>query len=273
MKIWNKVKYPLLLGLITVVMIWIRFLTMAVPSWVDTMLYYPLIALRFIVGDTWTNILLIAISAGAVMLVPCDRQWEQLHRFVLRPAVAVLVILCLSGLAIGQNDEWEDAYWDSKIDAYCQEVSTFLEEADEVILYSPFDHDYSPYFEDERIQCACGAFHNVIMIDYDTMRIAFLQHEWITDFYVYELEPGALAPGNGLKQMDTLIPQTQNRLITYTPGFDNGHRTSAIELILADGTVYSTSDTPDEHWDNAFLDLSSDSGDYIFLAGQPHPES
>lgn len=48
MKTWNKVKYPLLIGLIVVLMILFRFFAMAGPSWVPVTLYYPLIAFVFI---------------------------------------------------------------------------------------------------------------------------------------------------------------------------------------------------------------------------------
>lgn len=276
MKIWNKVKYPLLITMIVAVISFIRFLTMAMPSWIDTMLYYPLIAFRFIFEDTITNIVLILITAGAVMLVPCDWQWAQewkkTRRFLVRPTIAVVVMLCLSGIAIAQGEEWDDAYWDNKVDAYCQEVSAFLDSADEVILHNSSDHNYSPYFADERIRCTCGAFHDVIMIDYDTMRIAFLNHDSINDFFVYELNPGALTSENSIVQTDLLLDSSQTQLITYSPDFDNSHRTCAIELILADGTVFSTTDTPDSHWDNAFLALHTGSDDRFFPIGEPHPK-
>lgn len=213
-----------------------------------------------------------AISAGAVILIPCEGQWAKARRFALRPFLAVLVILVLSNFAIASNDEWEDKYWDKQIDAYCQEVSEFLDTADEVILYQLSDCYYSPYFSNKRIRCACGAFHNVIMIDYDTMRIAFLQHDWITDFHIYELKPGALTEENQLEQLNALLPQSQTRLITYYPDADSNHRTCALELVLADGTVFSTTDTPDQHWDSAYLDLSVNSSDYMFPVGQPHPK-
>ena len=276
MKIWNKVKYPLIIGLIVAVMSLIRFLSMAVPSWVETMLYYPLIAFRLIFKDTVTNIVLIAVTAGAVMLVPCDlwleQEWKKMRRYLVRPAVAVVVMLCVSGWMIHSNDGWEDRIWEKKVDAFSQDVSAFLDVADEVILHNSSTHNYTPYFKDERIRCECGTYHDVIMIDYDTMRIAFLNHDSINDFFVYELKPGALPSGNGLVQADVLLDASQTRLITYTPGFDQGHRTSAIELILADGTAFSTTDTPDDHWDNAFLALYAGSGDHFFLVGDPHPK-
>lgn len=276
MKIWDRIKYPLLLALIVAVMSFIRFLTMATPNWVETMLYYPLIALRILFKDFWVNILLIAVCAGAVMLVPYNWQWNQeskkLRRYFVRPAISVLVMLCLSGVMIASNDGWEDAYWGNKVDAYCREVSDFLDVADEVILHNGSSHHYSPYFADERIRCECGTFHDVIMIDYDTMRIAFLHHEGISNFFVYELQPGALPSGNGIVQTDLLLEPAQTRLITYAPSSDNGHRTCAIELILGDGTAYSTTDTPDDHWDDAFLALYAGSGDHFFRVGDPHPK-
>ena len=276
MRIWNKIKYPLLIGLITALMIWIRYLTMAVPSWVDAMLYYPLIAFRIICKDTIANIVIIAVCAGAVMLVPYDWKWnpegKKLRRFVVRPAVCVLVMLCVSGWMIHSNDGWEDRIWEKKVDAFSQDVSAFLDVADEVILHNSSTHNYTPYFKDERIRCECGTYHDVIMIDYDTMRIAFLRHGGISDFFVYDLKPGALTSQNDLVQTDLLLEPSQTRLVTYYPDGQNTHRTSAIELFLADGTVYSTTDTPDNHWDNAFLALYAGSGDHFFPVGEPHPK-
>lgn len=273
MKIWDKVKIPLLLAIITLVMIWIRFLTMALPNWVDTMLYYPLIAVRIVLRDTWTNILLIAICAGAVMLVPCDRwnrEWK-LKRFLVRPAISMIAMLCVSGVLIGSNEQWEDAYWDKKVDAYGQEISAFLDGAEEVILFGHYSQHYTPEFADERIQCACGTYHNVIMIDYDTMQIAFLRHEGIRGFHVYQLRASALTEENELVQLDAKLPGSETRLITYAPDAQNDHRTCAIELRLPDGSVYSTTDTPDGNWEDGFLDLGGLTQELLFRVGQPHP--
>lgn len=209
------------------------------------------------------------------MLVPCQWQWGQnakLHRFVVRPALSVLAVFLVSDVLIAANDGWEDRYWEKQVDAYCQEVSLFLDAADEVILHGHNTQNYTPYCADERIQCACGTYHSAIMIDYDTMRIAFLRHDGFTNFYVYDLAPGALTAENEFVQMDALLPQSGSRLVSYYPDEDQAHRTCALELILPDGTVYSTTDTSDAYWDSAYLELNAILADYLFCVGQSHPQ-
>lgn len=275
MKVWNKVKYPLLIALIVVVMSLIRFVTMAVPSWVDTMLYYPLIAFRFIFRDTVTNLVIIAISAGAVMLVPCDwqwcREWKKLRRFVVRPILAVLAMLCVSSWMISCNDEWEDRIWDKKVDASHQPIRDFIEIADEAVWYS--NNCYHGYTEEfpELVRPVwagnqCRHITDTILIDYDSKTVGFAYH-YISYFVLKDIS---------LSQEFTVpsFSDATNTVILGQPGAElklyynykdgavgNGHDVVCITLTMADGTVYGTNDLEDpETGRNYFLSLpTSDS--------------
>lgn len=266
-QIWDVVKFPLIVILFS----FIRYLAFAIPSWIDALLLAPLLFMRLVLEDTWTDILLLGIAAVIVLFIPCRGTSSKLRRFLLRPAIVVLVILVLSNFAIAANDGWEDRIFQSKRDAYCREVDAFLDDADEVILHGHASYHYSPYFADERIRCVCGAYHDVIMIDYDTMRIAFLRHDWIDDFHIYQLKEGALTEHNTFVQLNAILPGTGNNLVTYYPEVDNEHRTCAMELVLKDGTTYSVADMPEYSWDHIFLGLPV-SDDYMTCVGQPHPE-
>lgn len=276
MKIWNKIKFPLLVALFTAVIFGLRILC---HSW-DAMLYillFPVLLSRDLFDSNWVlvDIFLILILVGCILFTPAPGKLGRFRRFFLRPLLAILVVILASNPMISNAQEYfreqEEKMWEQKEEAFRAEVREFLDEADELILHDHHSQNYSPYFEDARIRCVCGAYHDVIMIDYDTMRIAFLRHDWIDDFHVYQLKQGALSEENTFVQLDAVLPESGNRLITYYPEADLEHRTCALELVLSDGKIYSTADMPEYSWDHIFLDLWGDE-DYLFSVGQPHPK-
>lgn len=129
MKKWEKVKYPLLIGMITIVMSLIRFLMFASPTWIDTGILFPLLFIAFCLGEIGAQIFMIALCAGAVMLVPCQWLWdegqEKLRRFLIRPAIAVVIMLCVSGLLISRNRVWEKRYHEKRVTSSYQQVREF----------------------------------------------------------------------------------------------------------------------------------------------------
>ena len=274
-KIWLFTRWVLAvlaLILIVAVMSFEYFCAMAVPSWIDVEWYYLALGMAFVFGRESAAFILLAFTAGAVMLVPCYGEEKEIRRFIIRPIIAVLAVCVVSNPAIDYNDVIEDEIWDNHVETYTQEVSHFLDTADEVVLYEDYSQYYSPYAKEERLRCKCGAYHNAILIDYDTMRIAFLLQDNIDHFYVYSLQPGALTEENSNIQLTALLPGSKTRLITYYPDEDHDHRTCAIELILPDGSVYSTTQTPDHHWENGFLDLARTSEKLLFRVGDVHPD-
>lgn len=278
MKIWNKIKDPAILTLIALVLAFLRYVSYACPVWCPYIFWAPGLYLQifseeiFSVKFVLVEIVFWLIAVGALLLVPVGEQYGGSRRSLTCLLLVCLLIFGLSSFAIVANDGLENLYWDGKVNAYRREISDFLDEADEVVLHGHNSQHYSPYFTDERILCDCGAYHSVIMIDYDTMRIAFLRHDGISNFFIYELKPGALTEENTLEQLNALLPNSQTRLITYYPDTDSNHRTCAMELILADGTVYSTTDTPDGQWDNGYLEMGNVTQAYLFCVGQPHPQ-
>lgn len=259
MKIWNKVKYPLLIALITAVISFLRFLTMALPSWVDTMLYYPLIAIRFILDDFWTNIFLIVVCAGAVMLVPCDRQWGQewkkLQRFLVCPVVSVIVMLCLSGLLISSNEGWEDQIWDNTVDRNHQQVRDFIQIADEAVWYSNNCYDgYTEEFPELVRDVWAGNqwphITNTILMDYESKTVGFAYHQG--SYFVLKdisLSQEFSAPpfSNATNTVILAEPGAELKLYyNYTDGaVGNGYDVVCVTLTMADGTVYGTNDLTD----------------------------
>lgn len=268
MRVWNKVKFPLLIALITVVMTLLRFCTMAVPSWIDYSLYYPLMVFHFMFGGAAANILLIVLCAGAVMLVPCEWEWgeEKLRRFVVRPVLAVAVMLCASGFMIHGNDAIEDKIWEKKVDASHEPIQAFIQIADEAIWYSNNCHSgYTEEFPElvRPIWAGNRLPHvtDTILVDYDSKTVGFAYHQGMyfvlkdislcQDFTV----PDACNETNTVILAD---PGAELKLYyNYKGGAEgNGYDVICITLTMADGTVYGTNDLTDpETGRNYFLSL------------------
>ena len=256
MKIWSKIKYPLYLTLIVLLMTFLRFGAMAVPSWIPTMLLSPLIASRLILGDSLTNVLLAAVSIGAVMLVPCEVQWGQvqrsrLRRFLLRPALAVLVIFGLSAILIAANDQWEDMIWDRTVAASHREIREFIDIADEAIVYSNSEYQGSNYQQDFPELVMEGRYvTDTMMIDYDSMTIGFCYHH-IAKFELktFSFKSGGNIPGNYEWSHSVALSEPGALLTFYFDYRDgqegNGSTTTCIALTMADGTVYTAANLTD----------------------------
>lgn len=139
MKIWNKVKYPLLITLITAVMILLRFLMFASPTWIDSRLLFPLLFIGLLLGEFGSNVFLIALCIGAVILVPCQWEWdadrEKIRRFVIRPIIAVVIMLCVSSWMVGRNRVWEKRYYEKRVNACHQQIRESVNIADEGLVH------------------------------------------------------------------------------------------------------------------------------------------
>lgn len=256
MKIRSKIKSPLLLTLIVLLMTFLRFGAMAVPSWIPTTLISPLLVCRLVLGDFLTNVLLAAASIGAVILVPCEVQWgevqrSRLRRFLLRPALAVLVIFGLSAVLIAANDQWEDMIWDRTVAASHREVREFIDIADEAILYSNAEYQGSNYQQDfPELVMEDRYVTDTMMIDYDSMTIGFCYH-YVSKFQLktFSLQAGGKVPESYTWSHSVALSEPGALLTFYFDYRDgkegNGSTTTCIALTMADGTVYTAANLTD----------------------------
>ena len=264
MKIWNKVKFPLLIVLLVAVFAFIRYITMAVPSWVNASLIYPLLVMRLLLEDTWTSVILLGIGAAIIMCVPCGGAWEKLRRFLLRPALAVLVILGLSNFAIAANDSWEDQLYQRRMYATYAQIHAFVDVADEAFAYNTHSQHFDNRFRKEFPQLLLETMHSdgihyyysdYILIDYDTHRVGVVYNQYgILRFFVYQLEPVDSYP---------VLPQ-QNTIALSAPGAtlksfcrerELSQYTDGFALIKEDGSIYAITGLCDKK--NLYLGLNS----------------
>lgn len=118
-------------------------------------------------------------------------------------------------------------------------VKTIINKADDVLEYN-LSSIYSPSPNELQYQ------HNTIFIDYDEMTVSFLLVANYHEFHTFKLSKDNKCNNINNKQIDYTIPSSENTLITFYPIEENNHRTSAIQLMMKDGTVYSVCDLKEE---------------------------
>lgn len=276
MKIWNKIKFPLLIGLIVLLLAFIRYLSLAAPSWafdVLISLLYPLVVVRFLSqayfeSEILLEILLISLGVGAVICIPRPERFGKLRRYLLRPALASVIILVLSNAAISANDGWEDALYQRQLDASYQQIREFVDEADEAIAYNTSTHRFDDNFLDAFPELALDTVHlvdnqhktvhyvtDVILIDYDTQRLGIVYFRYgDPEFYEYQLKPADQLPKNLLSQLSVDLPQSGASLYCYRVSAELKQYTSGFGLTMADGSIYTITGLSDE--DYLFLGLN-----------------
>ena len=265
MKIWEKVKYPLLTALIGLLLAFIRYLALAVPSWVNATFLYPLLVVRIFSRqwfhtDILLDVLLVAVGLWAVMLVPAPGEREKCRRYLLRPAITLAAALLLSNWAVAANDEWEDRLYQRQQDATYAAIHAFVETADEAYAYNTHSQHSGARFREEFPQLMLmdhGSYFysDYIFIDYDTQRIGLAYHRHGTlRFYEYQLKSVETCPD---------LPQQQNfalsapgeALVSYCPSGELSQYTDGFALIMADGSVYAINGRC--RGENLFLGLNS----------------
>lgn len=251
---WEKIKHPLLLLLIAVVLSFLRFLAIAVPSWVDSSVIYPLFAVRILLTDLGAGILLLAVGAGAAMLVPCEGERTGLRRFLIRPVAVLLLILILSGIAIGSNGRWEKRIYNRGKEASHQQIRDFIEIADEAIWYSKDWHDDAEDFP-ELVRPIWAGTHSphvtdTILVDYDSKTVGFAYH-YVSYFVLKDITLSqSFTVPDTWDYVNTVVlgePGAELKLyFNYKDGQEgNGYDIVCITLTMADGTVYGTNDLTD----------------------------
>jgi hypothetical protein len=100
---------------------------------------------------------------------------------------------------------------------------------------------------------------SVILIDYDRMRIAFLFNSYPDGEYrEFELARAEQAIASPNLQIRVALQPPGALLTSYYPSEASDHRTTALQIIMADGSIYSLSDIVDEDTGfDSYLDLKS----------------
>lgn len=249
MKNWNKIKYPLLIGLIVLLFAFIRFLSYDLPSW-SWGLLYPVMIIRLF-SQEWFNsdilldIILLAAAFFAVMLVPKPEKWGRVRRYFLRPAVSVLLVVVLSVGMNGANEVIREHNYDLKI----AKAEQLIDEADEIIYYNLYSQQVAtPDFTHPAITHTCGNSHDMILIDYDTHSVTFLRELTAAAYLeidTFRLEPTDQTEFKVRVQVEVELSGQGELFVTHFPDLENPHRTSGIVLYMADGTVYALTDLTD----------------------------
>lgn len=100
----EPVAHFFMIVLIVIIMAFFRFCAIAVPTWIHYDWYYVPMVTHFICGTTIFTILVLAICAGAVMLVPYHGYEYRKHRYVIRPILAALAVFVISSIGIAGNE-------------------------------------------------------------------------------------------------------------------------------------------------------------------------
>lgn len=115
-------------------------------------------------------------------------------------------------------------------------INNFINNADEIIYYNLNVQNYSG-FENDKILHPGNYTTDTILINYKTKKVAFL----LTNFSVFtefQLTEGGISKN---KHVQSIIELNSPGvyLKTFSPGGNESHRTSAIEITMKDGSKYS----------------------------------
>ncbi len=118
-------------------------------------------------------------------------------------------------------------------------INRFADRAEEIIPYNTNSYYMSGML-------GTDFMHNVIMIDYDSKRIAFLFGN-IDDYKEFKLESGAVKDTSLLQFTAELNAPGDTLTTYYYKDKTYAHMTTAIMLKMADGTVWSVSGLENSH--------------------------
>lgn len=110
-------------------------------------------------------------------------------------------------------------------------IKSFIESSDVLLPYNE-----STFY--------CGGIdgfdfeHNMIMIDYDSKKVAFLMGSGLDNFQIFSLSEGN-AVGSSNIQFQKELEYPGKSITTFYPDELNHHRTSAIQVVMADGKIYN----------------------------------
>lgn len=114
-------------------------------------------------------------------------------------------------------------------------IESIIKKADDVLEYN-LAYEYNPSPKELQYR------HNTIFIDYDKMTISFLLIDYFHEFHTFNLIKDKNCNNTNNIQVDYTIPSSKNILRTFYPDEENEHRTTAIQLIMKDDSIYSVCD-------------------------------
>ena len=266
MKNRKKGMHLLLTALIALFLAFIRYLALAVPSWVNVTIIYPLLVIRMFSQqwfhtDILLDVLLAAVGLWAVMLIPAQGKREKLCRYLLCPGIVLVAVFLLSNWAVAANDEWEDRLYQRQQDATFAALHAFVNAADAAFIYNNHSQHSAGRFREEFPQLLMmdhGSYYysDYLFVDYDTQRIGLAYHQYGTlQFFEYQLKPVAAAPDLP-QQHEVALSAPGATLHSYCPSAELHQYTTGFALILADGSVYAITGLRDGNY--LFLGLNSE---------------
>ena len=243
MKLLTKQKAVLLSALIVLIVGFLRYAAYEFPSWAGPVCY-PLIFIMLISEELFDSFLLLEVllllaAIGLAMLIPEENRKK---RYLIRPVLCAALVIPMS-LGIMALDEGMTAI---SLDRKAAKADALIGQADEILYYELNNHQKaSQTLSRPEIAHSCGQSHNMILIDYDRHTVTFLRD--LTNPAYLEIDTFTLKavdedPAPGYLQTQAALSAPGARLITYCPEEDKSHRTCAITLIMADGSIYSITD-------------------------------
>lgn len=209
-------------------------------AWIDST--FALGVLVFAAYMPWVLIvaaLLFVISMGAIFHeVRTGKNFFTRH--MVQPIIlAGCLILSVVGnyhvFLLNERIETEKYYENKRIES--EQIMEFKAQAEEIIpkgnVYFPHGYNYTD-IESE-----------VIMIDYDTMRVAFLNDNVLCNYFVVQLTEGEKLPREKIQRTEPL-KEPGVELVSFYLEEEHKGLTDALELTMADGRVFTATDIKNE---------------------------
>ncbi|MBQ8827264.1 MAG: hypothetical protein IJ007_09235 [Oscillospiraceae bacterium] len=128
------------------------------------------------------------------------------------------------------------------------EAHYFIDNAEEIIEYNTNNFYVSGIMETEYK-------HELILIDYDKMTVGFIHHPYASaELTKIKLQKNAPINSDMVQQVYELSSPGAE-FTSFYPDEKSKHRTIAIQIEMADGTVYSADGLADEDGDTLYLGL------------------
>ncbi|MCL2087145.1 MAG: hypothetical protein FWH05_06080 [Oscillospiraceae bacterium] len=150
-----------------------------------------------------------------------------------RGRLIVVFVVFLVFIAVWTSEYFINSFDNNRIDR-------FIKNADEIIYYYDATIVYNGIMNTQFKE-------SVILIDYDSMSIAFLCSGDLGSYNEFKLTKTNNIIENPNLQTKVNLSFPGQTLTTYYSSKANEHRTTAIQIIIEDGSIYSISNIKDKN--------------------------
>lgn len=264
MKIWKQIKYPLIVALTVLIILALRIVLPALSYNWGILFYFRLFLVLFsrdFFHADWVlwDLILLITMVWVIMVIPATGRLSKPRRFLLRPLLAVAIFVFLTPLATNAIEDAQAAVIErerqqsqKQTDETYANIHAFVEDADVAYVYNTSTHHMNHRFKEEFPQLLLThdyydndvvkiGYHycDYLLIDYDTLRIAFIytKHGRLT-LFEYQLSPADTYPTTG-RQKTIQLDAPGASLMSYRPGPTLQQYTDGFALTMSDGSIYT----------------------------------